>query len=426
MKVSLKNYTLQYLAATFLLIIAVWAALFYTFIIEEIYDNVDDGLKNQKIQIIKDSYTDESILKVREFDFKQFRITPIDATNYKEGNYFRNQLFYMEYEDDYEPYRILETFFWDKNGKPNRLEIRTSTVEEDEFIENLLFALLMLYLIIVASIILINNLLLKKTWKPFYQILQNLSNYQSGEKTTQQVCNTPIEEFQLLSDEIDKMIKRNEQGFLQQKQFIENVAHELQTPIAVCINKIELLLSDENTTKEISEGLNVIHHTLFRLANLNKSLLMLSKIENRQFQLKEQLNFNNLCFQIIENFSHVLQYKEIQVLTNEIDVFLAEINKDLGFILLSNLVQNAVRHTPKKGKIEICISQSNFKISNTAVNNQPLDKNKIFDRFYKATSDSTSTGLGLAIIKSIIDTSADLEISYTFEKRKHVFEIVKK
>lgn len=103
MSISLKNYTLKYLALALLVIIAVWAALFYAVILDELYDNTDDGLKDLKIQIIRKAYTDEATLQIKEFDFNQFKITPVNYSQYKEGNFFRNELFYMEYDDEMEP-----------------------------------------------------------------------------------------------------------------------------------------------------------------------------------------------------------------------------------------------------------------------------------------------------------------------------------
>src|SRR5690606_34249169 len=171
MSISLKNYTLKYLATILLVIIAIWAGIFYAIILEEVYDNTDDGLKNLKIQIIREAYNNPEMLNVNKFDFNQFKITPVDVVEYKEGNFFRNEEYYMEYDQDMEPYRVLETFFIDKNKNHHKLEIRTSTVEEDEFRENLFIALVFLYIFLVGSIILINHIVLKKVWNPFYKTL---------------------------------------------------------------------------------------------------------------------------------------------------------------------------------------------------------------------------------------------------------------
>lgn len=391
MSISLKNYTLKYLATAFLVIIAIWATLFYTFVIEEVYDNIDDGLKNLKIQIIRQAYIDEQILEVREFDFNQYRITAIDKDSYKGGNYFRNEMFYMEYEEDYEPYRVLETYFWSKDGMAKRLEIRASIVEEDEFAQNLLIALLVLYGVIVTSVIIINNVVLRKTWKPFYQILTKLRNYQFGTQHQAKDIPTNIQEFKLLNQEIEKMIVRNQQSFTSQKQFIENAAHELQTPMAVAINKLEMIMEDESLQEDTFKELIGVRQTLQRLVLINKSLLTLSRIENNQFLAKENLNFNQVIQKVYEDFAEMMEFKQIRFDLVRDGEFEVQFNRDLAYILISNLFRNAIKYNINGGIIQVCTTPSSFVIQNSPQIEKPLDKELIFNRFYKSDQDNTSS-----------------------------------
>ncbi|HNQ26726.1 MAG TPA: HAMP domain-containing sensor histidine kinase [Aquaticitalea sp.] len=423
MSVSLKNYTLKYLAVALLVIIAVWATLFYAFIREELYDNTDDGLKNLKIQIIREAYINPDILQIKEFDFNQFRIRQISEEEYKNGNFFRNENFYMEYDDDYEPYRVLETCFRDSENKPQKLEIRTSTVEEDEFRENLFVALVFLYAFLVISIIVINTIVLKKVWEPFYKTLSNLGNYQFGKSKIKEDKPIKIREFKLLNSEINKMIERNEQTFEQQKQFIENASHELQTPLAIAINKLEMLIEDENISEENLTELSKTKEGLLRLVKLNKSLLMLTRIENNQFSNKEHVNLNDIVKTVIDDFSEMIAFKNILLNLSENGVFQTQINPELAYILISNLFRNAIKYNPSDGKIEVEIYKNQLLIKNTSTGNEPLDKNKIFNRFYKQSQNYTSTGLGLSIVKTIADNHSDLGIGYSFENNFHIFSV---
>ncbi|MDO4783166.1 MAG: HAMP domain-containing sensor histidine kinase [Capnocytophaga felis] len=426
MSISLKSYTLKYLASALFIIIAVWATLFYTFLIEEVYDNIDDGLKNLKIQIIREAYLNNKVMNINEFDFNQFRITPIELQDYKEGNYFRTESFYMEYEDEPEPYRVLETYFRDEQGQPKRLEIRTSIVEEDEFGQNLFIALIALYIVMVTSIITINNVILRKTWKPFYQILERLGNYELGKgDNNAKGESTNVREFKLLNSQIQKMIHRNELMFKQQKQFIENASHELQTPLAIAINKIEILLEDDSLSEEKLVELSNTRETLLKLVKINKSLLMLSRIENNQFSPREEVNLNTIAKNIVNDFSDMIDFKEISLELTENKTFKPIINPDLAYILVSNLLRNAIKYNKNGGVIRIEFSENDFRISNTSSISNPLDKNLIFNRFYKSDQDNTSTGLGLSIVKTIADNTPNLKIDYQFEGNMHIF-IVKK
>ena len=423
MSITLKNYTLKFLATALLIVIAVWTSLFYALMLEELYDNTDDGLKDQKIKIIRKAYENESILKQHQFDLNQYRITPVLVKDYLETDSFRNENFFMEYDEEMEPYRVLETYFIDINGNHHKLEIRTATVEEDDFIESLLIALVILYILIIASILIINNISLKKIWKPFYSTLNYLRDYEFGKNKKLISNKTPITEFKLLDSEIAKMITRNEKSVYQQKQFIENASHELQTPIAVALNQIDVLLESDDLTQKNYLEINQIRNTLKRMSTLNQSLLMLSKIENQQFKDKEQVVFNSVVKTMISDFNSILEFKSIELVLIENGEFKTLINKDLAYSLLSNLIKNALKHNINNGKIIIEIDNLSLITKNTSKRKTPLNSEDIFRRFYKESEDHLSTGLGLSIVKTIIDNHSNMDISYAFEDPFHVFSL---
>ncbi|WP_430613216.1 sensor histidine kinase [Flavobacterium sp. JP2137] len=423
MKISLKNYTLKYLSIAVLLVIAVWAALFYALILDELYDNTDDGLKDLKIQIIRKAYIDDSILQISEFDFNQFRIQQVVASEFKEGNFFRNEQFYMEYDNDMEPYRILETYFTDINGNTQKLEIRTSTVEEDDFGEDLLFALVFLYIFLVVSIVLIHNVVLKRVWKPFYSTLNNLERYEFGQGDKSQRNPTQIREFKLLDQKINQMIERNERVFTQQKQFIENAAHELQTPLAIAIHKLDLLIESEGVSEVNAQEISQTKEVLLRLVKLNKSLLMFSRIENNQFGEREAVVLNPIVKGILDDFSDTLAFKGIRVDYSDVGLFKTNIIPDLAYVLISNLLTNAIKYNKAAGQLHIEVTEVALRIKNSSVDDIPLNTDLVFNRFYKTNQDFTSTGLGLSIVKTIVENHSDLNIDYVFKDGNHIFSL---
>lgn len=424
MKVSLKYYTIKYLIVILLLIIAVWAGLFYAYILDEVYDNVDDGLKDRKIQIIKAVYHDPKLLDSKDFGFNEFKIKPISESEYKEKNRLYNKMFYMEYDDKDQPYRVLETDFIDQFGKRQRLEIRTSTVEQDELVYDLTTALIVLYILLVISIVAVNGYLLNKAMRPFYAILDKLKKYQFGISSVQESQDYSITEFGELNVEINEMIERNELVFHQQKQFIENASHELQTPLAIVINKIDLAVQNESLDKNSLHLLTEVKGDLRRLTGLNKSLLMLSKIENSQFNQTSKLDFNEKIAELIKNYEDFIEFKKIKVSTEEKGYFIADFNPDLADILLSNLLKNAVKYNNQEGVVDIVIEDNRIIFRNTGAS-EPLDSSRIFTRFYKQGSDHSSTGLGLSIIKTIIKQYPGWEMIYKFEEGMHSFIVTK-
>ncbi|ROH98568.1 sensor histidine kinase [Chryseobacterium sp. G0240] len=424
MKVSLKYFTIKYLIMILLLVIAVWAGLFYAYILDEVHDNVDDGLRDRKIQIIKAVYLNPQLLKNHEFGFNEFKINPITAGEYKNRSRLYDKMYYMEYDDKDQPYRVLEADFIDQYKNRQRLVIRTSTVEEDELIYDLTTALIVLYILLVISIVGVNAYLLNKAMRPFYAILDKLKKYQFGIPFSQEKQEYPIKEFEELNVEIDEMIDRNELVFYQQKQFIENASHELQTPLAIVINKMDLLIQNEDLDKKNLNFLTEVKNDLRRMVGLNKSLLMLSKIENSQFNKTSGVDFNALISKLVQNYEDFIEFKKVDVNIIEQGHFEADFNQDLADILLSNLLKNAIKYNHEEGMLNIIIENNRITFQNSG-SETPLDKSKIFNRFYKQGTDHSSTGLGLSIIKTIIRQYPGWDITYEFEDKMHYFILVK-
>jgi len=424
MKISLKNYTLRYLTLTFLLILAVWAAVFYAYILDEVYDNIDDGLKDKKTLIIQNILRHPELLKINEFGIEDFRVYP-SQDDFSDHNILSNAFFYMPFYDEDEPYRVLKTSFYDRDMNPYTLEIRTSTVEKDDLLFNLAIALGVLYVVLVLSMYLVNLLVINKIWKPFKGILTAIRQYEVGNKTKLQPIVTDVIEFNVLHDNIQQMWQRNEVVFEEQKVFIENASHELQTPLAITLNKLELLTDDPSLTEKQLVQLSEVKQSLMRMTHLNKSLLMLTRIENHQYKQAESISFQALTATIIEDLSDLIAFKELKITVKEDSDFQVEMNKDLATILVSNLLRNAIKYTEKGREIQVRLEENCFQVKNTAKDGIRLHPSKIFQRFHKGQQDATSTGLGLAIVKSIVD-SYQLQVKYSFEEGMHCFTLKKK
>lgn len=419
-RISLKNYTLRYLSVSFLVIIAIWAALFYAYILDEVYDNVDDGLKNQKIEILREAYKNPETLKISEYGVNQFKITPVSEAEFSEENVLSREFFYMPYDEEDEPYRVLRTGFHAADGMPYHLEIRTSTVEEDDLVYDLATALVVLYLVLVFSLYLINNLVLRRAWRPFKVIIDNLNHYRFGKKEDLMPVETNVKEFNTLYDEINDMWQRNEAVFDEQKRFIENASHELQTPLAITINKLELLMEDEGLNESQLIQIGESRAALMRMISLNKSLLMLSRISNKQYAAVELVNFNDVVQDLQSDFQEMMDFKEIDFAIDDQGSFALEMNPDLARVLLSNLLRNAIKYTERGGRIHISIGSDAIAVANTA-QGDALDAERLFRRFYKGEQDNHSNGLGLAIVSSIVEAQPALAISYSFTNNNHVF-----
>ncbi|MVX37229.1 sensor histidine kinase [Myroides sp. LoEW2-1] len=420
---KLHHHTQKYLTIGILIVLSIWVALFYTILLDEVYDNIDDGLKNTKIEIIKKAYDNPEIRNKPQFGLNNFRITALPPGEYSTKNSFVTKMVFLPYDDEEQPMRILTTFFQDSNENNYKLEIRTSTIEADELLQDFGLAVLALYFMLLLSIFLINYIVLRRVWKPFHSLLSKLKAYRVGNDFKPETTNK-VTEFKALEDELKRMIHNIENTFTQQKMFISNAAHETQTPLAIATNKLELLFEDTNLTEKQIEQLVSVHQSLNRLIKLNRSLLMLSKIENHQYTQVESINFNDLIQRTIEEFEDIYEFKEISVNVNKIspNPLIITMDKGLAITLFNNLFKNAINHNFESGKIEIEINSDYFLIKNTSYS-PALDPALIYNRFYRSTTNEQSTGLGLALVQTIIKETKGLSIDYYYHQNYHCFKI---
>ncbi len=417
---NLLNRSLRAISVALFGIISIWAVIFYLGLLDEIYDSLDDGLDNARLLIIQHAREDSDLLAKNTFDESNYSIREITRSRALEiTDSFKDTLMYMQNEDDLEPVRLLTTAFQDGNTY-YELKVFSSMVEEDDLIESFLWGLGALYLLLLLAIIIINNILLRKLWKPFYKILQQLKTYRVEKAQKPEVVETNVTEFAELKTAADELFERTLTTFRSQKQFTENAAHELQTPLATSINKLELLLERNKFSDAQAAEVAQVIALLERLTRFNRSLLLLSRIENKQYIENERISINSIVKQAVENMRDFADHKMLTVTIDEKAELSVTMNRELGNILISNLVKNAVVHNITNGKIEVEIRDRSLLICNTG-KKPALDPDKIFQRFYKETTESANTGLGLAIVKAIVELYA-FGISY-FKKEDHCLQI---
>lgn len=398
---KLLNYTTFYFALILLVILSVWAGLFYYAMLDEIYDSMDDGLENQKMLVMQKASKDSTVLDQPEFEDGYYTIKRTSAAKhlaYKD--LYKDTLMFMQNEQDFEPVRMLVTVFR-QNGQLYEMRVITSMVEEDDLIEGLIISLLWLYLGLLLSILVLNNLLLKKIWKPFYTLLSKMRQFRLEKPSQIQAGYSNIEEFKLLNTAVREVLQSNINTYLAQKQFIENASHELQTPLGIIRNKLELLVEKNTLTEAQARDLAVIMDSVNRMSRLNKSLMLLSKIENRQFPDTEEISLSEIVHHLVAAFDDLIEYRNLNVTIEDDGSGVVSANRELSHILLTNLIKNAITHSPPGSKIHIRVKNHRLTITNAG--ERALDEKHIFDRFYKGSQSVESTGLGLSIAKAIAD-----------------------
>jgi len=420
---KLIHHTISKLSIVMIIILSIWACFFYFSILDEILDETDDSLENYKNLIIQQGHRDTAALDHHDDLMSQYFIREIperQAIHYQE-RYFDSTRFY-ETEYEFDPVRVLKTAFCGEDRKFYELTVMISTLEQDDMIKAMLQWIVLLYFTLLICILIVAEMVFKKSLAPFYKLLNWLNDFTLGCKNPPLENSTKIKEFKRLNETIRHMTRRNEESYSQQKQFIENASHELQTPLAICRNKLELLAERPDCTEGQLQEIEDIHRNLGRIVKLNKSLLLLSRIENGQFHEVKEVEFNPIIKELVEDFQEIYEYKNLQIEVEERAICKVRMNESLAHILVTNLLKNAMIHTPNKGSITIRIQPDGISFTNTT-DGLPLDRDRLFTRFYQGDNQkSESTGLGLAIVQSIARLY-NFRITYSFEG-KHRFDLV--
>ncbi|WP_139420257.1 sensor histidine kinase [Chryseobacterium mulctrae] len=422
---KLLNKSILHLMTYLLLIVSLWSVIFYFNMLDEIKGSVDEELENYKRQIVFKAEKDSTILQQKTFDegfFSVNKISEEEALSFKD-TYEDTEIYAQDADDEapeLEPVRILTTVF-EQNGNFYQLKIFNNMVEEDDLVKELLWDAAGLYVLLIFSILMINNIVLQRLWKPFYELLDELKNYRLGISKSFPNTETKTKEFSDLQDAVTTLLQYSEKSYEQQKEFIGNASHELQTPLAIAISKLELLIEKENFTENQAEKIAEIMEIIERLVRLNKSLLLLTKIENKQFFDNQEIKVNDIVEKNIEDLSDIAEFKEVEIIFSENSELLVKADAALINIIVSNLLRNAIFHNIKSGKVEVKIDAKKLSVLNTGTDHS-LSHEKIFTRFQKSEQHQSGSGLGLAIVKAIAELY-DFSVSYDFKNGMHEFSV---
>lgn len=411
---KLIHYTFRNLSIPLLIILTAWACCFYFVIMHEIDDETNDSLENYKEIIIKTVLADSTLLHDHVDIMTKYYIREVPES---EADLDKDEFFdsttYIEIEMEDEPVRVLRTWFMTADRKYYELTIETSTLEKEDMAEAIFVSIIILYVSLLCCILLVSHFVFKSSFRPLYTLVKWLKEYRPGKQQAPLVNQTKVEEFKILNQAIQTATNRSTEMYNQQKQFVENTSHELQTPLAICMNKLELLSENPDCTEEQLSEIAGINHTLRGIIKMNKSLLLLSRIDNKQFPDTSEIDFNKLIDKYLPDFEDMYEYKNIHVTYTETGTLIYTMNESLASTLLSNLLKNAFIHNIESGSIAISVTGRTLTISNSS-ESTGLNEATLFNRFEKQTHKKESTGLGLAIVKSITSIYG-IDIKYKYD-----------
>ncbi len=417
--------TLRLLVAASI-VLGLWAVVFYYAMVEEINDEQDDSLEDYAELVIRRFLRGEELPNESIGSNNQYFLRPVSeeyAETHEEVRYLDHDV-YIEEKREHEPARSLYYIFSDNNGNYHELTVSVPTIDKDDLIEALFWLILSLYGGIILVFGLISLITVKRTMKPLKRLQIWMDNYKPGQKNTKLDIKTPIHEFAHLNSSVSQLIERSESYEEKQQLFISNASHEMQTPLAISTGRLESLLEDDSLSEEQLEEILKTLSSLRGLSHLNKSLLMLSRIDNGQYADDKDIDLAEMISQHLPDYKELFKSKDIETEAEDIAPFKLRMDEHLAKILLTNLLKNAFVHTKEHGSIIITSDSKSLTISNSATSGA-LDADKIFIPFYHTAGKKSSTGLGLPLAMAVC-RRYKLDLSYSYSAGMHHFKCLKR
>lgn len=290
---------------------------------------------------------------------------------------------------------------------------------EEDILQGIMIQFALIAAVLGVALVLMSRFISRRLWKPFDRTLSVMETFRLENDTIPVLPDSGITEFARLNAVLGKLMTDSLNSYRIQKEFTENASHELQTPLAVFQSKLDLLLQQPDLTREQADIIQDLYRMSRRLSLLNRNLLLLAKMENRQFSTTET--------DVVSVLDGLQPYFDIlldgQVLRRDFHTRFLPVRANLSLLesLINNLVVNAIRHNRPGGTITMTLDAGSLTVSNTS-DGAALDEKQIFNRFYRPSENVEGNGLGLAIVKAICDYHG-WHIAYAHRHGRHCFAV---
>lgn len=305
-------------------------------------------------------------------------------------------------EDEMEPFLQL-TFPVEMRGQRWRVDLFQSSVEHEDIAGTVAVLLTILFLLLFGVLLWVNRSVSRRVWEPFFQVLQRMRQFRLNDRAPLRLPDSSVVEFHELHRTLEDLAEKAQSDFRTVKQFTENASHELQTPLAIIQNKIDALLQDETLSETQVQQLDLMAQNTRRMARLNQTLLLMVKIENDQFAMRESVDIKSLLEKRLRWLEDFFIEKKLIVETDFASVNV-DINPVLAETLVANLLTNAVKHNLAGGHLSVRLTTDNLTIRNTATP-PAVDPGQLTERFARGNTSIDGLGLGLALAQEICEKS---------------------
>ena len=384
-----------------------------------IYDELDFHLLQHKADIQQQLMEDpKSLDEVKRLgglgSYEWVEISDFDQSITLHSNNFStiDTVRYAEVSELPESYRKLTTTL-SVGGSHFLLEIFEEVAAWEKISMTVMLSVLAALFIWVILLYVVNQYAFGRILSPFYDTVDRLEHISSPNELGEPFPEPNTYEIRVLNNALNTMLTQIKSSFDDQRKFIQNASHELLTPLSIIRQKAEKLISDSEEPDPSSlERLHEIQQTAVRLTRLSNALLLISRVENKQYERSDEIDIIQIVERVLKELADFTEIKEITIETEFSRAVNIKGNRELIHSAVYNIIQNAIKFSPDGGKIRISIAENasdqivlSVKDEGPGIPEDLIDQ--VFDRFRKGDKlsghGSSSPGLGLSIVKSICE-----------------------
>jgi len=411
----IQRFTIWYLVITFVVLIIGGLFSYYSIKSEVDHEqvkylrkNIDFTIQELKRGVIPDSLS-QNRMEISELALTTKR-TKLDVTD---------TVVYTRYLRRKEPQLKVSTSQI-INGRHFYISTYGAIVDTRDITNAVVKSISTIFVIILVVTGLVSILISRKVLMPFNKTLRAMQAFRLQQKKPIQLPTTNTTEFKKLNSFLSQMTNKALRDYQTLKEFTENASHEMQTPLAIIMGKLELLLESE-IDDEQAKLIVSAHDAVEKLSKMGQSLTLITKLDNREFESQETIDFSQVLNDSLFAFQELIEMKSLRLEKDIADDVKVKIHPLLSNILLNNLIGNAIRHNIKDGIIRVKLTPALLEIANSG---DPLTfpAEKMFNRFIKNNQSNESVGLGLAIVRQICEQS-NMDIRYDYRDGMHIFRL---
>lgn len=306
------------------------------------------------------------------------------------------------------------------DGRHYRISYFNLVVETEDITETVVYTMLIVLLVQLLAVVFFFRSISNRILRPFQHTLDKIQQFSFQKNQPLVLEQTNIQEFAQLNQFLERMSAKLLKDYRQIKEFSENISHEIHTPSAVIRGKLEHLMNLE-ITEEQAHLIHSAYQNNEKIHRIVKSLALLAKLENEEFEQPEPVNLTQLIQANLELLQELIQLRGIELQSSISKPITVPMHPHVAEVMITNILSNAIKHNQANGWIKVELTEKELVVQNSGKTLQAKPED-LLGRFQKESQNPDSVGLGLAIVQQICKTYG-FDFSYESESQVHVMRI---